>query len=111
VIAPVAEAFAEMSPDTYAIASLISSVHADEHCSFFADKPSDAKGMFTQRLYRSHGLASHPGWARLLVNRYRALVEVSASTREGPGGGRHHFAPDDEGAFEYENHRSPDHAR
>jgi hypothetical protein len=26
-----------------------------------------------------------------------------------PGGGRHHFAPDDEGAFEYENYRNPDH--
>jgi hypothetical protein len=27
----------------------------------------------------------------------------------GPGGGRHHFAPDDEGAFEYENYNSHDH--
>jgi hypothetical protein len=37
VIAPVVVAFAEMSPDTYAIADLISSVLANEHCSFFAD--------------------------------------------------------------------------
>ena len=75
VIAPVVGAFAEMSPDTYAIAGLISSVLANEHCSFFADKPSEAKGMFTQRLYRHLGLAAHLGWARLLVDRYRDLVE------------------------------------
>jgi hypothetical protein len=81
VIAPVVGAFAEMSPDTYAIADLISSVLANEHGSFFADKPSEAKGMFTQRLYRSLGLAAHLGWARLLVGRYRDLVEVPA-----PGG-------------------------
>jgi hypothetical protein len=98
-----------MPPDTYAIAGLISSVLANEHCSFFADKPSEAKGMFTKRLYRSLGLVAHLSWARLLVDRYRDLVEVPAPTREDPGGGRHHFAPDDEGAFEYENYHSPGH--
>jgi hypothetical protein len=98
-----------MSPGTYAIADLISSVLVNEHSSFFADKPSEAKGMFTQRLHRSLGLAAHLGWARLLVDRYRDLVEVPAPTREDPGGGRLHFAPDDESAFEYENHHSPGH--
>jgi hypothetical protein len=79
VIAPVAEACAEIPPDTYAIAGLISSVLANEHCSFFADKPSEAKGMFTQWLYRSLGLAAHLGWTHLLVDRYRVLVEVPVS--------------------------------
>jgi hypothetical protein len=94
--------------------------------------------MFTQRLCRSPGLAAHLGWARLLVDRYRDLVEVPAPTRENffgvsdPVGGRHRFAkknkrvltenkttqnrpkqhkapPDDEDAFEYENYHSPDH--
>jgi hypothetical protein len=65
--------------------------------------------MFTQRLYRSLGLAAHLGWARLLVDRYRDLVEVPAPTCEDPRGGRHHFAPDDEDAFEYENYQNPDH--
>jgi hypothetical protein len=65
--------------------------------------------MSTQQLYRSLGLAAHLGWARLLVDRSRNLVEVPAPTREGPGGGLHHFAPDDEGTFEYENYHSPDH--
>ena len=86
-----------MSPDTYAFAGLISSALTNEHCSFFADKSSEAKGMFTQRLYRScHsslGLATHLDWAGLLVDRYRDLVEVPSFTREDPGGGRHHFAP------------------
>jgi hypothetical protein len=65
--------------------------------------------MFTQQLYRSLRLAALLGWARLLVDRYRDLAEVSAPTREDPGGGRHHFAPDDEGAFEYESYHSPGH--
>jgi hypothetical protein len=47
-------AFAEMSPDTYAIADLTSSVLANEHCSFFVDRPSEAKGMLTQRLSNSN---------------------------------------------------------
>ena len=98
-----------MFPYTLAIADLISSVLANEHCSFFADKPSEAKGMFTQRLYRSLGLAAHLGWARLLVDRYRDLVEVPAPTREDPGGGRHTSPPTTKMRFEYENYHSPDH--
>ena len=57
--------------------------------------------MFTERLYRPLGLAALLGWARLLVNSHRDLVELPSTTREGACG-RHHFAPDDEGAFEYE---------
>jgi hypothetical protein len=87
-------------------AGLISSVLANEHGPFFTGKLSEAKGMFTQRLYRSLGLAAHLGWARLLVDRYRDMFEVPAPTREGHGG-RHHFTPDDEGAFEYGNYQSP----
>ena len=56
MIAPVVGAFAEVSSGTYAIAGFISFVLANEHCSFFADKLSEAKGMFTQRLYCSLGL-------------------------------------------------------
>jgi hypothetical protein len=62
VIAPVVEAFAEISPDAYTTAGLISPVLAHELFSFFADKLSEAKGMFTQRLYRFLGLAAHLGW-------------------------------------------------
>jgi hypothetical protein len=44
-----------------AIADLTSSALANEHFSFFTDKPSEAKGVFIQRLYRSLGLAAHLG--------------------------------------------------
>ena len=75
-----------MSPDTYMIADLVASVLAEEHCSYYCEPPSDAKvhkAMFTNRLYRSLGLAAHLGWARLLVDRYRDLVEIGrASCRE-----------------------------
>jgi hypothetical protein len=45
-----------------------------EHLSYYSDKPSDAKAMFSQQLYRSLGLTAHLGWARLLIDRYRDLV-------------------------------------
>ena len=54
--------------------------------------------MFTQRLYRSLGLAAHLGWVRLLVDRYRDLVEIPSPSRE-DSGGCHHFSPDEEDAF------------
>jgi hypothetical protein len=80
VIAPVVKSFAEMPLDTYAIASLTSSVLTNEHCSFFADKPLESKGVFTQRLYCFLGLATHFGCARLLFDRYRDLAEIPAPT-------------------------------
>ena len=89
---------------------IFSSVLADGQCSFLADRPSKAKGAFTQRLYRFLGLAAHLCWAHLLVGRYRDLVEIPAPTREVPGG-RRHFTPDDEGAFEYGSYYSPGHTR
>jgi hypothetical protein len=112
VIAPLVGDFVEMPPDTSAIAGLISSVLANGHCLFFADMPLKAKGskgMFTQRLYPPLGLEAHLGSVRLLVDRYRDLVEVPAPTRKDPAGGRHHFAPDDVDASEYENYHGPDH--
>jgi hypothetical protein len=45
MIAPVMGAFAEVPLDTYATAGFISSVLANEHYSFFADRPAEAKGM------------------------------------------------------------------
>jgi hypothetical protein len=41
------------------------------------------------------------------------VVAVRRQQERGVGsagwGGRHHFAPDDEDAFEYENYHNPDH--
>jgi hypothetical protein len=67
----------------------------------------ESKGMFTQRLYRSLGLVAHLGWARLLVDRDQGLIDIPAPTRKGPGGGRHHFASDDEGPFEHSGKQVP----
>ena len=63
--------------------------------------------MFTKRLYRSLGLAAHLDWARLLVDRYRDLVEIPSPSREDPGGCPH-FSPDEEGAFGHKNYHNPD---
>jgi len=65
--------------------------------------------MFTQRLYRSFGLAAHLGWARLLTDRFRDLVEIPAPTRQSPDPDGHRvFTPDDKDAFEYETNHYPD---
>ena len=44
---PVERAFADFSFGTYAIADLTSSALANKHGPFFADKPSEVKGVFT----------------------------------------------------------------
>jgi hypothetical protein len=51
------------------------------------------------------------GEVELLEEEVDQLTQIKkkAPTREDPGGGRHHFAPDDEDAFEYENYHNPDH--
>ena len=79
VLAPVVGAFAEVSTDTYALVDLISSALADDHCSYYTESPSEAKAVFTQRLYNSFGLSAHLGWARLLIDRYRDLVDTPIS--------------------------------
>ena len=88
VAGPVVGAFAEMSLDTYAIADLVASVLAAEHCSYYSEAPSDAKALFTQQLYRSLGLTAHLGWARLLVDRHRDLVQVPAAAGQHTSGSR-----------------------
>ena len=47
VLAPIVGPFAEMSSHVYVIADLISSLLASEHSSYFTEKPSEAKGMFS----------------------------------------------------------------
>ena len=85
-------------------------VLAEEHCSYYSEKPSEAKALFTQQLYRSLGLTAHLGWARLLVDRYRDLVQAPAAAGQHTSGARapHHFTPDDEEAYEHDNFFNPD---
>ena len=108
VLAPVVGAFAEMSKDTYIITDLIASVLAEEHCSYFFEAPSAAKGLFTQRLYRSLGLSSHLGWARLLLDRYQDLVETPHLQSQRTSGDGQRPSLDDEDAFEHEMFHNPD---
>jgi hypothetical protein len=37
------------------------------------------------------------------------VLHPAHTTKKTPKVRRHHFAPDDEDAFEYENYRNPDH--
>ena len=97
-----------MSKDTYIITDLIASVLAEEHCSYFFEAPSAAKGLFTQRLYRSLGLSSHLGWARLLLDRYQDLVETPHLQSQRTSGDGQRPSLDDEDAFEHEMFHNPD---
>lgn len=107
VVAPVIGAFGEVSSDTYAISDLVASALAAEHCSYFADQPSSVKAMFTERLYRSVGLTAHLGWARLLVDRFRDLVELPVPSRQASAN-THFFTMDDEDAYEHESYMNPE---
>ena len=110
VVGPVVGAFAEMSPDTYAIADLVASVLEQEHCAYFTEKPAAAKALFIQQLNRSLGLAAHLGWTRLLVDRYRDLVQAPAASGRQTSSScapQNHFTPDDEDAYEQDNFFNP----
>ena len=59
---------------------------------------------------RSLGLTAHLGWARLLVDIHRDLVQVPAAAGQHTSGSRnpHHFTPVDEETYEHENFFNPD---
>ena len=63
--------------------------------------------MYTQRIRRSLGLAAHLGWARLLSDRLRDLVQTPAfprnTTSSAPG-----MRQDEEDSFERETFLNPD---
>ena len=102
VIGPVMGAFAEMSSYVYSMVDLISSVLAEEHFSYFAEEPLDAKGYFKARLYRSFGLLAHKGWARLMIDRYQDTVRAPRNEHE-RGGARQGNGAEEE-ALEHENY-------
>ena len=80
VVVPVVGAFAEMSTDVHSSADFIALVQAEKYCSFYNESLADAKGMLMQRLYRTLGLTAHLGWARLLLDRSRDLVDYPDAT-------------------------------
>ena len=83
MIAPAVGTFTDISLGTYGITDMVASVLAAGHCSFFNDKPADAKGMSTRRLYRTFGLAAYPGWGCVLFGRkgsrsYCRMIQIQS---------------------------------
>ena len=75
VVGLVAGAFGEMSEGVHCITSFIASELASDHLQFFALDPCMVKSIFLRRVRRSLGLRAHRGWAKLLLDRTRDLVQ------------------------------------
>ena len=57
------------------LAGLVACGLSAENPALFDIAKDESKAMFTQRTRRSIGLAVHRGWAKLLLDRGRCLVE------------------------------------
>ena len=75
VVGLVAGAFGEMSEGVHCITSFIASELASDHLQFFALDPGMVRSIFLRRVRRSLGLKAHRGWAKLLLDRTRDLVQ------------------------------------
>ena len=75
VLAPEVGAFGEMSSDMYGLADVISAAMTEDHLQFLEGSAKEICGMFRQRVLRDWGHAAHLGWARLLHDRRRDLIE------------------------------------
>jgi hypothetical protein len=75
VLAPVVGAFGEMSSDMYGLADVIAAAMTADHLQFLKGSAKEIRGMFRQRVLRDWGHAAHLGWARLLHDRRRDLIE------------------------------------
>ena len=82
VLAPVVGAFAEMSSDMYALADVIAATMTADHLQFFNASAKQTRGMFRERVLRDWGHAAHLGWARLLHDRRRDLIDRRPSTSQ-----------------------------
>ena len=96
-----------MSPDAYATIDLVATALTCEHLSYCGAYPSVVKGMFQQRIYHSLGLSAHLGWARLVIDRTKAIIQYP-SPGNSPGAADPYPAEDD--AHENENITNPDRA-
>ena len=89
-----------MSTDVRSIADFIALVQAEKYCSFYYESPADVKGMFMQRLYRTFGLTVHLGWARLVLDRSRDLVDYPNATNTKTT--NYNNDPDEEDAHDFD---------
>ena len=68
-------AFGEVSMQVRDLAGLVACELNAEHLALFDGAMNESKQMFTQRMRRSVRLAVHCGWAKLLLDRCRDLVQ------------------------------------
>ena len=76
-----------------------------KHPSTYNDEPKDVKTMFIQRIRRSVGLTAHLGWARLLLDRLKDLVQIPGASTHTSGWDAE---PDDEEEHERDNYLNPE---
>ena len=95
-----------MSTDVHSIADFIALVQAEKYCSFYNESLADAKGMLMQRLYRTLGLTAHLGWARLLLDRSRDLVDYPDATSNKTR--KNNRNPDEDDAHDFDLYHNPD---
>ena len=101
MVGPILSSFqGEFSETVHDLADLIATKQAAEYSLSHTMKPSHAKSMFKQRLYRLWGLYAHRGWANLLFQRCRILLKH----RSEPG-----LAPGDSGESESHMHMEFNH--
>ena len=94
-----------MPPDVYATIDLVATALTCERLSYYDACPSVVKVMFQQRIYRSLGLSAHLGWARLVINRTKAIIQYPS-----PGNSPGAADPAEDDAHENENITNPDRA-
>ena len=90
-------AFGGVSSQIRDLADLVACELSAEYLPFFDVAKKESKGIFTQRIRRSLSLAVHRGWAILLLDRCRDLVE----DRRQPRTHAHETDEDDAEAHEH----------
>ena len=83
VLVFVVGAFAEMSEDVSCICDIIANDLAWIYVSCYNGDSKRTKGMYRQCIQRAWGHTAHRGWARLLLDRARDLIDADGRGRSG----------------------------
>ena len=75
VLGLVAGAYAELSRTFHVIIDLVASQLAEEHLQYIDIGHGMCKSIFLQQVRRGLGLALHHGWAKIMLDRCRDLVQ------------------------------------
>ena len=85
VLVFVLAAFADLSEDVSRICDIIAHDLGRTHVSYYNDDAKRTKGMDRQRTQNAGGHTAHRGWARLLFNRARDLINHGPAHRGANG--------------------------